>query len=278
MKGKPVADLITEKLIVEVENLKRENIIPKLAIIRVGNNEEDLSYERGALKRCEKIGISTEVIELPTSVSREKYIQILEKLNEDVEVNGILCLQPLPKSLEGIKYKINPAKDVDCFNPINFAKIIQQDNTGFSPCTPSAVIEMLKFYNVDLKGKNVAVLGRSMIVGKPLSMMLVNEDATVTICHSKTEDLKNITKKCDIVISAIGKAKMIDSTFIKEGAIVVDVGINVDEEGKLCGDVNFNSVLEKTSMITPVPAGVGSVTTSILAKNIIKACKLQNNK
>jgi methylenetetrahydrofolate dehydrogenase (NADP+)/methenyltetrahydrofolate cyclohydrolase len=278
MKGKPVADLITEKLIVEVENLKRENIIPKLAIIRVGNNEEDLSYERGALKRCENIGISTEVIELPKDVSTEKYIQILEKLNEDVEVNGILCLQPLPKSLEVIKYKINPAKDVDCFNPINFAKIIQQDNTGFFPCTPSAVIEMLKFYNVDLKGKNVAVLGRSMIVGKPLSMMLVNEDATVTICHSKTEDLKNITKKCDIVISAIGKAKMIDSTFIKEGAIVVDVGINVDEEGKLCGDVNFNSVLEKTSMITPVPAGVGSVTTSILAKNIIKACKLQNNK
>ena len=280
IKGKPVADKISEELIKEVDLLVKEGINPKLTIVRVGARSDDLSYERGALKRCQNIGITTEVLELAEDITQEEYIDVLKRVNDDKNVNGILCFRPPPKHLneEVIKYVIAPEKDVDCFSPINSAKVMEGDKSGFPPCTPTAVVEILKHYNVDLKGSKVTVLGRSMVVGKPVSMLLLSEHATVTICHSKTKNLSGVAAEADVLIAAIGRAKMVDESFVKDGAVVIDVGINVDEEGNLCGDVDTNAVLDKVSMITPVPAGVGSVTTSILAKHVVKACKLQNNK
>lgn len=273
IKGKPIADKITEDLKNELKSLKKDRN-PKLSIIRVGNNPDDISYEKNAIKRCENIGIECEVINLSDDVSKKEYIDVLDRLNNDKLVDGILCLRPLPKNIneDEIKYFISDKKDVDCFNPINMAKIIEGDRSGFSPCTPMAVIETLKYYDVDLNGANVCVVGRSNIVGKPCSMLLLNENATVTICHSKTKDLESITSKADILIVAVGKAKVIKSNFVKENSVVIDVGINF-EDGILCGDVDTDDVLDKVSMITPVPFGVGSVTTSILAKQVIKAYK-----
>ncbi|MFR9068838.1 bifunctional 5,10-methylenetetrahydrofolate dehydrogenase/5,10-methenyltetrahydrofolate cyclohydrolase [Paraclostridium tenue] len=280
IKGKPVADKISENLIKEVNGLSKEGIIPKLAIVRVGARPDDLAYERGALKRCQTIGIETEVIELEENITQEEYIKAVHKLNEDEKVNGILTFRPLPKHLneDVIKYEIDPNKDIDCFNPINISKILENDKSGYPPCTPTAVVEILKYYDVDLSGANIVVLGRSMVVGKPVSMLLLNENATVTICHSRTKNLPEITSNADILVAAVGKANMVKEEYIKDGAIVIDVGINVDDQGNLCGDVDTNNVLDKVSMITPVPGGVGSVTTSILASHVVKACKLQNNK
>ncbi|MDU1539885.1 Bifunctional protein FolD [uncultured Clostridium sp.] len=280
IKGKPVADKISENLIKEVNDLSKEGIIPKLAIVRVGARPDDLAYERGALKRCQTIGIETEVIELEENITQEEYIKAVHKLNEDEKVNGILTFRPLPKHLneDVIKYEIDPNKDIDCFNPINISKILENDKSGYPPCTPTAVVEILKYYDVDLSGANIVVLGRSMVVGKPVSMLLLNENATVTICHSRTKNLPEITSNADILVAAVGKANMVKEEYIKDGAIVIDVGINVDDQGNLCGDVDTNNVLDKVSMITPVPGGVGSVTTSILASHVVKACKLQNNK
>ena len=280
IKGKPVADQISENLIKEVNELVKEGINPKLAIVRVGAKGNDLAYERGALKRCQTIGIETEVIELSEDITQEEYEKALRNLNENKDIHGILCFRPLPKQLneEEIKYVISPEKDVDCFSPINSAKIMEGDTSGFPPCTPTAVVEILKHYNVELQGANIVVLGRSMVVGKPTAMLLLNENATVTICHSRTKNLEKVTSEADILIAAVGRAKMIKENFIKKGAVVIDVGINVDEDGNLCGDVDSSAVFDKASMITPVPAGVGSVTSSILAKHVVKACKAQNNK
>ncbi len=280
IKGKPVADKISENLIKEVNDLSKEGIIPKLAIVRVGARPDDLAYERGALKRCQTIGIETEVIELEENITQEEYIKAVHKLNEDEKVNGILTFRPIPKHLneDVIKYEIDPNKDIDCFNPINISKILENDKSGYPPCTPTAVVEILKYYDVDLSGANIVVLGRSMVVGKPVSILLLNENATVTICHSRTKNLPKITSNADILVAAVGKANIVKEEYIKDGAIVIDVGINVDDQGNLCGDVDTNNVLDKVSMITPVPGGVGSVTTSILASHVVKACKLQNNK
>lgn len=279
IKGKPVADAISEVLTKEVEELKAKGITPKLTIVRVGANGSDLAYERGALKRCDSIGIATEVKELPVDISQDDFISELKKVNEDKATNGILIFRPFPKQLDEsvIKYIIAPEKDVDCFSPVNVAKVMENDATGYAPCTPSAVIEILKHYKVPMKGKKAVVVGRSMVVGKPVSMLLLNEHATVTICHSRTENMPAVCSEADVLVVGIGKAKMIDSKYVKDGAAVIDVGINVDEQGNLCGDVDTNDCVEKSSMITPVPAGVGSVTTSILAKHVVKACKQQNN-
>lgn len=280
IKGKPVADKISEILINDVKKLKIKGIYPKLTIVRVGSRGDDLAYERGALKRCQAIDIETEVLEFDENITQENYINEIKRLNNDESVHGILCFRPLPKHLneDEIKYVISPEKDVDSFSPINTAKVMEGDTTGFPPCTPTAVVEILKHYGVNLSGAKVAVLGRSMVVGKPVAMLLLNENATVTVCHSRTKDLQSITSEADILVAAVGRSKMVKSEFAKEGAVVVDVGINVDESGKLCGDVDIDDVLDKVSMITPVPVGVGSVTTSILAKHVVKACKLQNNK
>ena len=281
IKGKPVGDALSEILKGECEALVKEGIQPKLAILRVGAKPNDLSYERGALKKCDTIGIVAEVTELSEDTTQEQYIEALEKLNKDSSVHGILTFRPLPKGIdeEVIKNVISPEKDVDCVSPMNTAKLMEGDKTGFPPCTPTAVVEILKHYNVPLKGANVVVLGRSMVVGKPVSMLLLGENATVTICHSKTQDLPKVCSQADVLVAGVGRARMVTSDYIKEGAVVIDVGINAKPEGGgICGDVDTDDVVEKASMVTPVPAGVGSVTTSILAKHVIKACKQQNNK
>ena len=281
IKGKPVGDAISEVLKGECQELVKGGIQPKLAILRVGAKANDLSYEKGALKKCEAIAIETEVTELPDGTTQEQYIETLQKLNDDSSVHGILTFRPLPKGIdeEVIKNIIAPEKDVDCFSPMNTAKLMEGDKTGFPPCTPTAVVEILKYYNVPLKGANVVVLGRSMVVGKPVSMLLLGENATVTICHSKTKDLPKVCANADVLVAGVGRARMVTSDYIKEGAVVIDVGINAKPEGGgICGDVDTDDVVGKASMVTPVPAGVGSVTTSILAKHVIKACKQQNNK
>lgn len=277
IKGKSVADSITEEVIEEVRKLKEKNILPKLGVVRVGKNESDLAYERGALKRMEKCGIVAEVFESPENTSQKDFIAKLTEINGDANIHGILVFRPLPGHIDenAVKHIISPEKDVDSFSPVNVAKVTEGDETGFPPCTPTAVMEMLKYYCVDLKGKRAVVLGRSMVVGKPAAMLLLKENATVTICHSRTNDIPGICREADILVAAVGRAEMVDASYMKEGAVVIDVGINVNGEGKLVGDVNTEVCIEKASMITPVPAGVGSVTTSVLAKHVVKACKLQ---
>jgi methylenetetrahydrofolate dehydrogenase (NADP+) / methenyltetrahydrofolate cyclohydrolase len=278
IRGKQVADFISKDLSKIVEILKTKGAAPKLTMVRVGANPSDLAYERGALKRCSSIGIEAEVRELKADISQDDFISELEKINRDSSVNGILIFRPLPEQLDEkvIKHVIVPEKDVDCFNPINVAKVMENDETGFATCTSSAVMEMLKYYNVPMKGKNAVVAGRSMVVGKPVSMLLLNENATVTICHSKTQDLRSICSEADILVVGIGKPGMITSDYIKVGAVVIDVGINIDENGRISGDVDAEECKDKALMITPVPGGVGAVTTSVLAKHVVKACIQQN--
>ena len=278
IKGKPVADAITAELQKDVEALKAQGITPKLKIVRVGAREDGLAYERGALSRMEKCGIAAEVLELPVDIEQADFVKALKAVNDDPAVHGILLFRPLPKQLdmEEIKFVVDAVKDIDCMNPLNAEKIFEGDKTGYPPCTSQACVEILDHYGVELKGKNVAVVGRSMVVGKPLAMLLLDKNATVTICHSRTADLPAVCRQNDVVIAAVGRAEMVKGDFINEGTVVIDVGINVNAEGKLCGDVKFDECVEKASMITPVPAGVGSVTTSVLAKHVVKACKQLN--
>lgn len=279
IKGKPVADAITAEIVKDVEVLKSKGIEPKLKIVRVGAREDDLAYERGALSRMEKCGIKAEVLELPVDICQADFVKELKAVNDDPSVHGILLFRPLPKQLdmEEIKFVVDPVKDIDCMNPLNAEKIFEGDKTGYPPCTSQACVEILDHYGIDMKGKRAAVIGRSMVVGKPLAMLLLDKNATVTICHSRTNDLPGVCRQAEVVIAAVGRAEMVTGDFISEGAIVIDVGINVNAEGKLCGDVKFDECVDKASMITPVPAGVGSVTTSVLAKHVVKACKQINN-
>lgn len=280
IKGKPVADKITEELSKEIEGIKEKGDQPKLATLRVGERGDDIAYERGATKRAKKIGLDVENVVLPGDITQEKFIVELEKLNEEPTVNGILIFRPLPKQIDEsvIKYIIDAEKDIDCFSPVNVGKMAEGDPTGFNPCTPTAVMEILDFYNVKVKGADASVIGASMVVGKPAAMLLLNQRATVTVAHSKTKDTAQVARNGDIVVVGVGVPKMVKQDWISEGAVVIDVGINVDEEGNMCGDVDFENVKEKASIITPVPGGVGSVTTTILAKHVVKAYKQQNLK
>lgn len=278
LKGKPVADSIAARVKDEAEELRRNNIIPKLKIIRVGEREDDLAYERAAVKRMKSANIDCEVLALPLNIDKETFEDEIKNVVNDNSVHGILVFRPLPKQLneKDIRFIINPEKDIDCLNPINAAKILEGDESGFPPCTARAAMEILKFYNIDINGKEATVIGRSMVVGKPLSMMLLKENSTVTICHSKTENLPQVAKRADILIAAIGKSKMITKEYIKENSTVIDVGINADDEGNITGDVDTEDCIEKAAFITPVPAGVGSVTTAVLADHVVKACRLLN--
>ena len=278
LKGKPVADSIVARVKDEAEELRRNNIIPKLKIIRVGEREDDLAYERAAVKRMKSANIDCEVLALPLNIDKETFEDEIKNVVNDNSVHGILVFRPLPKQLseKDIRFIISPEKDIDCLNPINAAKILEGDKSGFPPCTARAAMEILKYYNIDISGKEATVIGRSMVVGKPLSMMLLKENSTVTICHSKTENLPQVAKRADILIAAIGKSKMITKDYIKENSTVIDVGINADDEGNITGDVNTEDCIEKAAFITPVPAGVGSVTTAVLADHVVKACRLLN--
>ena len=271
LKGKPVADSMQAALSEKAHELRKKGIIPKLCIIRVGERSDDIAYETGAVKKMTATGIDTDRVILNASCTQEELEEVMKEKNSDEEVHGILMLRPLPAHLDEkkITQMISPEKDVDCMNPATLAGIFEPSEGFKTPCTPQAVIEMLRYYDIEMTGKKVAVLGRSSVIGKPVALLLLNENATVTICHSKTVDLRETVREADIVISAMGRAKMIDGSYIREGATLIDVGINTDEDGKLCGDADFESAEKVAGAISPVPGGVGSVTTTILAKNLL---------
>ncbi len=275
LKGAPVAKKISEKLIKDVENLISNGIKPTLAILRVGEKEDDISYERGATKRCDKIGIGVKSFVLPQDVKQERVIEVIQEINEDREIHGALILRPFPKHLDDrlLRNLLAPEKDMDGISDSSLTGIFTDSDIGYPPCTASACLELLKHYGYEISGKNVVVIGRSLVIGKPVSMMLLKENATVSICHSRTKDIESITKRADIVIAAVGRANMINSDYLSEGQILIDVGINVDDNGKLTGDVNFDEAEGIVQAITPVPGGVGSVTTAMLANNVVEAAK-----
>lgn len=274
LRGKKVSDRIKEYVSKELETL---SFVPKLAIVRVGENPDDMSYERGATKKLKSFGLDVASYVFPQDISDEAFKKAFKDINEDDEVTGILLLRPLPRTIneKDIENMIDPKKDLDGISPINIAKVFAGDTTGFSPCTAEAVIEVLKAYDIELTGKRVTVVGRSMVVGKPVSMLLLKENATVTMTHTRTVDLKKTCSDAEIVIAAAGRAKMLNSDYCGQDAVMIDVGINVDENGKLCGDVDYATLDGKASAATPVPGGVGTVTTAVLAKHLIQAAKMR---
>ena len=273
LDGRIVSAEMSELLKNKTMEIKANGIIPTLAIVRVGDRPDDISYEKGILRSALKIGVAVESIILPMDVSLETIKTNIEFLNTNDKIHGILIFRPLPKHLpeREIKGMLDPEKDLDCFTSVNMAKIFESDKSGFCPCTPAAVLEILDYYKIDVDGRHIGIIGRSLVVGKPLAMMLLDRNATISICHSKTKDLPEISSKCDIVIAAVGRAKMVKKNFVKKDAIVIDVGINVDENGKLCGDVDFEDVADKAGSITPVPGGVGAVTNNVLLKQLLEA-------
>lgn len=279
LKGKPVVQAMKEELVQKVEALKVKGVTPKLGIVRVGARPDDLFYEGGAKKTCDSIGMAYEVFEYPEDVSQADFEQAIKKVGSNQEIHGILMFSPLPKSLDEKKIRalIPVEKDVDCLTLGSAGKVFADDATGFPPCTPTACMDILKYYNVPLKGKRVTVVGRSLVVGKPVAMLLMRENATITICHSRTENLPAVCAEADILVAAIGRAKMINAEYVKPGQIVIDVGINSDPDrpGSYCGDVDFAAVEPIVDKITPVPGGVGSVTTMVLCKHTVLACEMQ---
>ena len=255
-----------------VEELKNKGVTTGLAVIIVGNNSASRVYVNNKKKACEEVGIESFEFALPEETTQEELLNLIDRLNNDSKVDGILCQLPLPSHIDeqAVINSIDPKKDVDAFHPENVGHIMIGDYT-FLPCTPAGIMEMLKFYNIDVKGKKCVVIGRSNIVGKPMAMLLLKENGTVEICHSRTENLKEETLTADILVAAVGKAYFVTEDMVKEGAVVIDVGMNRNDEGKLCGDVDFDNVKEKASFITPVPGGVGPMTITMLLENTVRA-------
>ena len=280
LTGKPVVEHLRGNIKARVAELKDRNIVPTILIIRVGNKEDDVFYERSILKNCSILGIEGRVNELPKNVLMEELTKIIEDANDDNSIHGIMMFRPLPEHLnqKEILEKMNPKKDIDGMTPVNLEKIFEGDDSGFSPCTPKAVIEMLKYYDIPLQGSNVVVAGRSQVVGKPLAMLLLKENATVTICHSKTKNMSSITSNADIVVAAIGKAKFMNEEYFTESSIVIDVGVNDDGNGKICGDVDYDNTFGKVKALTPPTGGVGTITTTILLEQAVKACEMMSAK
>ena len=274
IKGAPVSAKIKEEVGEMLEKINGP--APKLAIVRVGENPDDMSYERGAVKKMDAFGLRSQCYTFPADITDEDFKKEFTAINADTDVSGILLLRPLPKQIceKDIEAMIDPKKDLDGISPVNIAKVFSGDPTGFAPCTPEAVIEVLKAYNIPMEGKRAVIVGRSMVVGRPLSMLLLKENATVTICHTRTKDLPGTCQQAEILVAAAGKAKMLDDSYVGENTTVIDVGINVDENGKLCGDVDYDTILEKAQAATPVPGGVGAVTTAVLAKHLVRAAGL----
>lgn len=275
LKGNVVAAEIKEKMKKDIEELAKTGKVPTLGIVRLGNNPDDISYERSIIKNCDAIGINSKVVERDLDMTTEDLVGLMEELNQDNSISGVLVFRPLPKHIDEAKIRsaLSPDKDVDCMHPLNLAKIFEGNMTGFLPCTPKAAMEILLYNNVELEGKNVVVINRSMVLGKPLAMMLLEKNATVTICHSRTKDLHEITSKADVVVTALGKAKFFDAKYFNANSICIDVGVSLDNEGKLSGDIDYPNVSEIVKMITPVPGGVGAVTTSLLLSQVVEACK-----
>lgn len=273
LKGAPVSAAIREWAAEEIKQL--QGPVPKLAIIRVGEKPDDMSYERSAVKKMEAFGLRVQIFVFPKDISDEEFKEAFQKINKDPDVTGILLLRPLPRQIKEkeIEAMIDPKKDLDGISPVNIAKVFSGDPSGFAPCTAEAVIEILKANNISIEGKRAAVIGRSMVIGKPLSMLLLKENATVTICHTRTKELPEICRQAEILVAAAGKAGMVEESWVSDGAVVIDVGINVDENGKLCGDVDQASMESRNLLLTPVPGGVGAVTTAVLAKHLIQAAR-----
>ena len=275
LKGKEVAAKITEENIVIAEKLKAQGHQPTLAVIRVGARPDDVYYEKSIKKNCEKTGIRCLATELPLDVTQEDLEKTVKATSENPEVDGIFFFSPLPKNLDekAARALIAVDKDIDSLTMGSAAKVFAGETDGFAPCTPTAVMEILHYNNIPLKGKKVVVIGRSLVVGKPLAMLLLNDHATVTICHSRTIDLPKTAQEAEVLIAAVGRLKMVNSDYVRAGQVVIDVGINEDpdNQGKMCGDVDYDSVAPIVDMITPVPGGVGSVTTAVLMKHTIQA-------
>ena len=277
LKGAPVAKALTESNRERAEKLKEAGIEPALAIIRLGENPSDLSYERGAIKRAEKTGIRVVQHVLPKTASQEELLGEIEKINRDDSIHGVLMFRPLPGHIDekAVCEALDPAKDMDGITSGSMAGVFMENGMGYPPCTASAVMEIFDYYGIELKGKKVTVFGRSLVIGKPVAMMTMGRHATITVCHSRTsqEDFARAGREADIVIAALGRARMIGPEKLGRDQVIIDVGINVDEEGSLCGDVDFDKAEPLAKAITPVPAGVGSVTTAVLMKHVIQAAE-----
>ena len=275
-KGAAVAAALNEKMTADIAELKTRGVTPTLAILRVGERDDDLSYERGAMKRCAAVGVEVKNVVLPADVEPDTFYRTLEELNHDDSVHGILMFRPLPKQLDNEKARqmLNPAKDVDGCTDGSLAGVFTNTKVGFPPCTAQAAMEILDYYGVQCAGKRAAVIGRSLVVGRPASMMLMHKNATVVTCHTKTVDMPAITREADILIVCAGQMESIGAEYVKPGQVVVDVGIHFSEEkGKLTGDVRFDEVEPIVAAITPVPGGVGSVTTCVLVSHVVDAAK-----
>jgi len=276
LTGKEVAQKMDQDIQTEVLALKAKGVNPALRIMIVGDAQDSIFYANSAKKMAEKNGIACEIEQAPAATSQNDFVNTLRQRNADKNIHGIIVMRPFPKQIseDVVKHILAPEKDVDCFNPVNAGKIMAGDTTGFPPATPQAVMEILRFYQVPMSGKEAVVIGRSMVVGKPMAMLLLGENATVTVCHSRTQDLPGVCRRADILVAAIGKAKMITKDYIKQGATVMDVGIN-PEGDKFVGDVDTEPAKDVAGAITPVPGGVGTVTTRVLLKHVVKAAKLQ---
>lgn len=275
LKGAEVTAALNEKIKSGVEELKAKGVSPTLGIIRVGERGDDISYERGAMKRCETLGVEVKQYLLPADVTQEKLLSTIQEVNQDSNVHGVLMFRPLPKHLneEEACQALDPEKDVDGITDGSMVGVFTGTKKGFPPCTPQACMEILDHFGIDCTGKKAVVVGRSLVVGKPAAMMLIKKNATVTICHTRTVDMPSVCREADIIIVAAGRAGVIHKEYFSAGQIVIDVGINVNEEGKLCGDVKFEDAEPIVDAITPVPGGVGTVTTSVLVGHVVEAAK-----
>lgn len=273
--GKQISLDIKNELKEKVAKYKEQGIEITLVVVKVGNDPASAVYVRNKEKACEYVGINSKTLALPEETTEEELLNVVKELNEDKNVNGILVQLPLPKHIDESKVllTIDSTKDVDGFHPVNVGKMVIGEDT-FLPCTPAGIIEMIKRTDIDIEGKECVVIGRSNIVGKPMAMLMLKENATVTIAHSRTKDLKEVTKRADIIVAAIGKAKFVTADYVKEGAVVIDVGMDRDENGKLCGDVDFESVSKVALAITPVPGGVGPMTVTMLLVNCLRSVEL----
>ena len=274
LKGAPVAAAMNETMKADTAALKEKGIVPTLAVLRVGARADDLSYERGAMKRAAAVGIEVRNVVLPEDVDGDTFFRTLEELNEDASVHGILMFRPLPKHLDGEKARqmLVPSKDVDGCTDGSLAGVFTNTSLGFAPCTAQAAMEILHYYGIPVSGLSAAVIGRSLVIGRPVAMMLMHENATVTVCHTRTKDVPAVTREADLVIAASGQMESVGREYLREGQIVIDVGIGWNEEKqKLCGDVRFEEAEGLVSALTPVPGGVGSVTTAVLCRHVVDA-------
>lgn len=281
LKGKPVAAALTEKTREKAEKLRAAGIVPTLAIIRLGENPGDMSYERGALKRAEQAGVEVNRYVFPEDIFQDALVDEIRKINADSSIHGVLMFRPLPKHIDekAVCEELAPEKDMDGITSGSMAGIFMDSDLGYPPCTAEAVMEMFDYYGIELEGKKVTVFGRSLVIGKPVAMMAMRKQATITVCHSRTsaEDFAKAGKDADIVIAALGRARMVGADKLGKGQTVIDVGINVDENGKLCGDIDFEAVEVSVDKITPVPGGVGGVTTAVLMKHVVEAAEKGND-